>query len=277
MAGWLASPPPLGARSWLRRRPRRGWRKLSAMAHVDLQEELPAARRKQRRDQLVAQIPRWYRPWLHLAVPSSFGVGIMVGCMAVLDRPDPWAWMTIPATWMLANVGEWQAHKHLLHRRSRFAPILYDRHTPEHHVIYVTRDMAMRSTREFRLVLIPAYGIMLVFLSAMLPALALWLAGLPNVAALFIATIMAYVLHYEWLHLAYHLRADHPISRMRIIGWLRNHHAVHHDPSIMQRWNFNVTLPLSDWIMRTSVRDAAEARRRQESAQGPRDENVHPL
>ncbi len=37
----------------------------------------------------------------------------------------------------------------------------------------------------------------------------------------------------------------------RIIRALRTHHARHHDPRLMQRWNFNVTVPLFDAVMGT--------------------------
>ena len=37
---------------------------------------------------------------------------------------------------------------------------------------------------------------------------AIWLAGQPNLAALWVSTVVLYVLSYEWFHLAYHLPAD---------------------------------------------------------------------
>ena len=49
-----------------------------------------------------------------------------------------------------------------------------------------------------------------------------------------------------------------------ILGVLRRHHAWHHTPELMQRWNFNVTVPLADWILRTihpGTRDAAAPER----------------
>jgi sterol desaturase/sphingolipid hydroxylase (fatty acid hydroxylase superfamily) len=160
----------------------------------------------------------------------------------------------------------------LLHRRSKVAPVLYDRHTPEHHMVYVTDDMAIRNRREMRLVLIPAYGILLLFGGVLLPAAALWLAGLRNVALLFVAVEMAYVLSYEWLHLSYHLPEDSVIGRRRLIRLLRRHHAVHHDPRLMQRWNFNVTVPLWDWIQGTLVKSVGEAleRERRQGRHGAR-------
>jgi sterol desaturase/sphingolipid hydroxylase (fatty acid hydroxylase superfamily) len=59
---------------------------------------------------------------------------------------------------------------------------------------------------------------------------------------------------YEWLHLSYHLPASNPIARNGIITWLRQQHAVHHTPELMQRWNFNVTVPFADWVLGTTYR-----------------------
>jgi hypothetical protein len=205
---------------------------------------LPVEERVALRKSLIDATPSWYSPWAHIVQLSL------------------WELLAIPVFYALNNIGEWWAHKHLLHRRHWAAPVLYDQHTPGHHMVYVTDDMAMCDRREFRLVLIPAYGILLIFLANLVPTLALWFAGLHNVALLFTATTMAFVLTYEWLHLAYHLPTSQPIGRMRVIAWLRHHHAVHHDPKLMQRWNFNVTVPFWDWVCRTMVKSAEEAKDR---------------
>jgi hypothetical protein len=223
---------------------------------------LPDPEREALRLKLIEGIPRWYNPWAHLAVPSLFGLGVMAVCVALLVELRWWHLLAVPVTYLVANIGEWRAHKHWLHRRSKIAPVLYDRHTPQHHMIYVTEDMAMRDRREFRLVLIPAYGIFMIFVGVLIPAAGLWLVGLGNVALLFVATEMAYVLSYEWLHLAYHLPKDTFLGRLWLVRVLRHHHAVHHDPRLMQRWNFNVTVPLWDWIKGTMVRSSEEALRR---------------
>lgn len=221
------------------------------MKNADIEAGLPAAEREALRRRLVDGIPGWYRPLLHLAVPSAFGLAIIAACAWLVEGLAWWELSTIAVTFVVSNVNEWRAHKYLLHRRSRLAPVLYDRHTPEHHMVYVTHDMAMKSRREFRLVLIPAYGILLIFVSTLLPATVLWLAGLPNVASLFVATAMIYVLSYEWLHLSYHLPPESFVGRRRLVARLRRHHAVHHDPRLMQRYNFNVTVPLWDWVRGT--------------------------
>jgi hypothetical protein len=214
----------------------------------------PAEREALRR-KLLDAVPGWYRPWAHFAVPSLFGLGIIAACIVLIRDLSAWELVTLPLSFVVSNINEWRAHKYLLHKRSRLAPVLYDRHTPEHHMVYVTEDMAMRERREFRLVLIPAYGIMLIFVGVSVPATGLWLLGLENVALLFVAAQMAYVLSYEWLHLSYHLPPDSFIGRRRLIRRLRRHHAIHHDPRLMQHWNFNVTVPLWDWVRGTIARE----------------------
>jgi hypothetical protein len=230
-------------------------------------------RRDELRRRLVDAIPRWYSPIVHLLLPSLFGLSIMASCIWLLDGLLPLELLTVPATYLLANMGEWRTHRHLLHRRSRVAPVLYDRHTPEHHMVYVSHDMAMHDRREFRLVLIPAYGIVLLFFGILIPATAMWLAGFRNVALLFVATEMGFILSYEWLHLSYHLPADSFIGSLGIVRRLRRHHAVHHDPRLMQRWNFNVTVPLWDWVKGT-ISDDAEAHAAVTRGEQPRSADI---
>jgi hypothetical protein len=214
----------------------------------------PLSRRDRVRAEAVAQIPWWYNPWGHLAFPSLVGLGMIAAAIALLDGPSVWELLTVPVVFVLVNLNEWRIHKHMLHRPSWPLELLFWRHTPEHHVIFIRDDMAMRERREFRLVLIPFYGILAIFVSTLPITTGLWLLVSPNVALLFVATAMGYVVAYEWLHLSYHLPASSPIGRSRLIATLRRHHAMHHTPELMQRWNFNVTVPLADWLLGTTYR-----------------------
>ncbi len=228
-----------------------------------LDQLLPAAERDRLREKL-ANAPGFYNPWVHLSVTTFFGLSLIALGAWLIEDLKWWQVAFGVALFVLSNAAEWRIHKSLLHKRSKLAPVLYDRHTPEHHVIYVTDDMAIRSTREFRLVLIPAWGIMAIFAS-LLPAMAAIWFGFPfrlfsevdqhNLAAVFAIVTMGYVVSYEWLHLSYHLPPDSFVGSLGIIRLLRRHHAIHHDPRLMQRWNFNVTLPLWDLVRRTYVRD----------------------
>lgn len=216
---------------------------------------LPRERREALRAALLAETPRWYVPSIHMLAPSAVGLVLMVVAVALIRDLTAWQLLTVPVVYVLANANEWTIHRIALHQRHPLAPVLYDQHTPKHHMLYITDDMAIRDRREYRLVLIPAYGLFLIFATTLPITATIWWLGFRNVACLYAATGIAYAVSYEWLHLSYHLPQDHPVGRSRLIRALRRHHAIHHDPRLMQRWNLNVTVPLWDTVMRTSVRE----------------------
>jgi hypothetical protein len=220
---------------------------------------------ERRRGDILGNIPAWYSPVLHLAIPSVVGLGVMLGAVSRLHAPAPLDWITVPVTLLGALAFEWRVHQSVLHRRVPGLGLLYDRHEILHHVIFTYDDMAMRSRREWWLVLMPAYAVVLV--AALNAPLTLGISAVfgPNAGCLYLTTAMSFFLSYEWLHLAYHLPADSPIGRLGFIARLREHHRRHHDPRLMKRWNFNVTVPVFDWIRGTiwspEREAAAEARR----------------
>jgi hypothetical protein len=160
---------------------------------------------------------------------------------------------------VISNATEWRAHRDLLHRRTPGFTVLYDRHTPQHHRIFVTWDMAVRESREFARVLIPSYGIFSVFLVTLPITAALAVLRQWDMAMIFVAVCMMYVVSYEWLHASYHAPDASWVGRRALVRRLRRHHAAHHDPRLMQKWNFNVTLPLWDWV-RGTIAPAGAAR-----------------
>ncbi|MCW5835491.1 MAG: sterol desaturase family protein [Labilithrix sp.] len=223
------------------------------------EERRDAVRRK-----ALAEIPWWYSPHAHLAATTGIGVVVLVASVVALARLDPGVrWtdlLVIPAVVLLANYYEWRVHKDVLHKRFWPFEVIYDKHTPMHHMIYVEEDMAVRDVKELRLVLIPAAGVLGIVLAA--APLALGLAHFWSAAAgwLFLLTTSLFMVSYEVLHLCYHAPADSFIGRLGLIRILRAHHARHHDPRLMQRYNFNVTVPLFDWLMGTMAPERGAAR-----------------
>jgi Fatty acid hydroxylase len=207
--------------------------------------------REQFRNEMLATIPRWYSPTGHLLMTTGIGACVVALALFEIENPTLLELLVVPAVFVISNFTEWHAHKNLLHRRFRPLGELYDRHTPQHHRVYRYGDMAIRSWRELRLVLIPAVGVAGIIVAS-LPgaALAGWLFG-NNAGWLFLLTSGAYVTSYELTHLAYHLPADSFVGRRAFVRAMREHHARHHDPRLMQKWNFNVTLPLADLVFRT--------------------------
>lgn len=228
--------------------------------------------RERRRAEIVAHVPDWYRPWLHLAIPSIIGAVVAGAALSRLHALSALDLLAVPVT-LFASFGfEWRVHKYVLHRKVPLLGLIYRRHELMHHVIYTYDDMAMRSGRELWLILMPAYAIVLVFLlNAPFVALIALVFG-QNAALLVLATSMFFFLSYEWLHMAYHQPPESFLGRRRVIQVLREVHRRHHDPALMKRWNFNVTVPVFDWLLgtlwspeRQAIKDAARGRRASES------------
>jgi Fatty acid hydroxylase superfamily len=217
-----------------------------------------ASREEIRRD-LMSRIPRWYSPWLHLAVPAVSGIALIALALSRIQDLRAWEVAFVPVFLALGNVIEWHAHKDLLHQRRWPLQELYYRHTPQHHAIYIAEDMYIRDFRELKFVLLPAYGVLAMAVVTSPVTAALWFAGQRNLAALWLASAIFYLLTYEWFHLAYHLPADGAVGRWRVTKMLRRHHQRHHSPKLMQTWNFNVTIPLWDHVRGTVYRAPEDA------------------
>jgi sterol desaturase/sphingolipid hydroxylase (fatty acid hydroxylase superfamily) len=113
-------------------------------------------------------------------------------------------------------------------------------------------NMEIKSYQELYFVLMPTYAIILAFIGIvplvyLLGCLINWIVGL-----LFLITAMVFFLVYEWLHCIYHLPSNWKIKSNKIIQRLSLNHQKHHAPKGW-RYNFNVTLPIFDYIMKTKI------------------------
>jgi hypothetical protein len=161
-------------------------------------------------------------------------------------------WLAVPVTLIVANLGEYWGHRGPMHRPRRGFGLVFQRHTRQHHRFFVHVAMAYDSARDFKMVLFPPVLLVFFFGGIALPiGLVLFLVASSNIAWLYVASVMAYYLTYEWLHFAHHLPATSPIARLPWMAALRRHHTLHHDPKQMGTCNFNITFPLCDWVFGT--------------------------
>ncbi|HSN89724.1 MAG TPA: sterol desaturase family protein [Anaeromyxobacteraceae bacterium] len=215
--------------------------------------------RAELRAELLGHVPKGYSPWLHLSAMTASGVVLAGAALALLRDVRAWEAWLVPAFVLLGNALEWHVHRDLLHRRTRPVQVLYLRHTPQHHALYPPDDMEVRSSRELRFVLLPAWAVAAILAIVSPFPVALALVGQRNLALLFVATTALYLTAYEWLHLAFHV----PLGRLAGFAPLRaarRHHQVHHASHLKNRWNFNVTFPLWDLLRGTLHRRAAPRR-----------------
>jgi hypothetical protein len=202
------------------------------------------------RASLMAKVPTWYRPSMHLSITAA--ICLIEACVALAMIRDLRGaeLLLIPPALVFLNAFEWFFHRTLMHRRKPWTGI-YRRHTLEHHRIYRWGDMGVRQRRELFYVLMPTSTIAAFAVLSWVFALVPWLILGGNAFWLFLLCEALYVLAYELTHLAYHAPDGHWVKRSGIVRALAEHHSRHHEPKLMQKWNFNITLPLADLIFRT--------------------------
>lgn len=221
---------------------------------------LPARIRRFREQYRDLRIPGYYSGVFHLCFTTVASVAIVVLSILQLDAVTGLEWLTIPATFLYANLAEYLGHRGPMHHPAGFLRLIYERHTLQHHRFFTDEAMQFDSSRDFHAVLFPPV-LMVFFVTAFaVPvwALLVWLFS-ANVAYLFVATAIAYFLNYELLHFAYHTAPDSWVSRLPGMRVLRQLHTRHHDPALMQRYNFNITYPICDALFGTLFRNRVAA------------------
>lgn len=200
-------------------------------------------------------IPANYSGPRHLATTVTVSFAVALLCVLLLDAVRPLEWLTIPLTFLYANLSEYLGHRGPMHRKTRFLGAIFERHTVQHHSFFTEEAGSYDSTQDFRAVLFPP--ILLIFFIgcfAVPVGAVLYFLVSPNVCFLFVLTSVLYFLNYELLHFAYHMDPQSSIGRLPLIGRLRRHHLRHHNRSLMTTYNFNITYPICDYLFGTLYR-----------------------
>lgn len=214
-----------------------------------------------RREYRQRHVGQAYRGQLHLGFTVATCLIVIGACLTRLEDIGIWEWLTIPITFLYANLVEYFGHRGPMHHPRKGLRIIFERHTRQHHRFFRDDAMAFGDSRDFKAVLFPPVLIVFYLVGFALPAglLLAWLAS-PNTAYLFAATAVAYFLNYELLHFAYHTRHGTWIGRLPFMSRLRRLHTLHHHPELMQRYNFNITYPIGDWLFGTLFKSTDQAR-----------------
>ena len=195
---------------------------------------------------------KYYSGPLHLA--TTVGISLLVASMSamMLDKVSPLEWMTVPLTFLYANLIEYLGHRGPMHHKTRFLSEVFKRHSIEHHSFFTNEAATFDSSRDYKAVLFPP--ILLAFFLgcfAMPVGAILYNFVSPNVCFLFVLTAILYFLNYELLHFVYHMDPQSRAGRLPFMSRLRKHHINHHNKSLMTSYNFNITYPICDRIFGT--------------------------
>jgi hypothetical protein len=220
----------------------------------DIQSHTTAADRFVR-DQALEE---GYSPWRHMGRTLAISAALAALGATLAWRAHPIDWVLMPIFFVVANALEWAVHRFPMHRPI-FPRMMYRNHAMSHHIAFTDRNMPIGPVRELGLVMMPWYTMLGLFVVAS-PVMVL--AGVlrgPGLAGVFLLGAVLYFLAYETLHALYHL-TDATLDRLLIgrsavFQRMRAHHARHHILRRMAHVNFNVTVPLMDWVFGTKERD----------------------
>ncbi|CRL52317.1 MULTISPECIES: SRPBCC family protein [unclassified Pseudomonas] len=203
------------------------------------------------RSRYRADIHPLYNPWLHGAFVLIFGVLAIGGFWSTVHQVTPLEWLAVPVTLLFFNFGVYKVHRDLGHHKKRFARMFYARHAGDHHSFFAPGHMTYDSARDWRVILFPAWLIVVHTVVITLPLW--WLLGRfdTNVAGLFGGCLVLGYLTYEVFHACEHLPPGNPVTRLPWIRQMRRLHELHHRRELMQERNFNIVFPLMDYLFGT--------------------------
>jgi hypothetical protein len=205
------------------------------------------------RTELRATAPAGYRWWRHVALVAAFVAAGLAGALSQLGSVGPLEGLWFAGMLLLTNLGEYAVHRRNLHV-PRFPRAVYHRHVVEHHAFFTFERMAVDGWEDLRWVLFPPWALPLLVATVLPIFLAVWSLAPPNLAWLFLLAVVTYYGVYEFLHALAHLPAGHPLAGSRLVRAMTHHHRVHHDPTLMRRYNFNFAVPIFDWLFGTTYR-----------------------
>ena len=212
----------------------------------------------QTRQQLRRGVPCFYNPHLFFGLTNLLGSVAIYYAAQWLENVKPLEWLTIPAVFFFANFVEYNFHRGPMHNRRRWLDIVFKRHALTHHAYFPHDHMGFEAGKDAYLVFFPFWVIFLLFGLAAPVFFLAWFLTNGNVAGLFLIVAVSYFLLYEWLHLLYHLPEGSKLGELKLIRTLKRHHQAHHNPALMNDYNFNITFPLWDWVRGTVYRQVEQ-------------------
>ena len=113
---------------------------------------LPARIRRFREQYRELRIPDYYSGVFHLGFTSVASVAVVVFSILQLHSVTALEWLTIPATFLYANLAEYLGHRGPMHHPAGFLRLIYERHTLQHHRFFTDEAMQFDSSRDFHAV-----------------------------------------------------------------------------------------------------------------------------
>ena len=209
-----------------------------------------------RKEYRATEIGANYSGRLHFWFTTLWCLALIMGCILNIHQPTWKELLIIPIGFIYINFIEYVGHKGPMHHRIKKLDKVFIRHTLQHHQFFTYDNFSFDSSEDIKAVLFPPVLLLFFFIGFTLPiGFLFYFIWSKNAALLFVVTIFAYYLNYEWLHFSYHLPDTHFVSKLPFIKTLRKLHHTHHNTQLMNKYNFNITYPFFDILLGTYYKE----------------------
>ncbi len=197
-------------------------------------------------------LPSSYSGALHLILSILGALGLIVLASTQIKRRSYGDLLFIPIAFLIANVVEYLAHRFLLHRPIKYFMVAFKEHTILHHSFFTHDAIEIETSKDFHRVLFsPSAVFFFIFIIGTPIFLMIAHFTHPSIGWISFIVGVSYYMFYEMVHTICHLHDHHWAFKIPGARFLKRFHQSHHNPKLMQQYNFNVLLPVSDWLFRT--------------------------
>ncbi len=199
-------------------------------------------------------LPRRYSPFFHIGFNFLVLTGSIIFCLLNIKNWDGKEISLFAGFVTFNSLVVYLNHRYPMHHRYKFLKAYYWFHTQQHHNLFNEDDSTVRDFRDIYMILFPP-SLVGFFAFVYVPALSYGLYYFTDsqLAFLFALSIYSYFLLYEVIHLASHSNETNWWYKIPGISKMFWHHRKHHDPKIMNENNFNIVLPIWDYIFRSKL------------------------
>lgn len=200
-------------------------------------------------------IPKYYSALVHVGFNFLLLAILVIGHFLLIEQ---WNWHVLGVfifVIFLGNVVVFFVHKYPLHQRLKIWTFPYDSHTVEHHRYYTSDNITCIDSRDFYVIFFPMFVV--AGFAILIQPFFFYLNSLmigKDLAHAFAGATAGYFLIYEFFHWASHLPEKHFLMKNPWIKYMREHHRIHHNPKLMNRFNFCIVYPFMDILMGTKYR-----------------------
>lgn len=174
-----------------------------------------------------------------------------------------------------ASFCEWILHKYLMHRPLGKLVYAYKAHALVHHRIFkADHSYHLQDDKDKHTIPMAWWNGPVLIILFTIPSCLLLLTDMHNkywIPLMISIALALYYGTYEFLHWCMHLPKKRRLELWRIFRKLNGHHLLHHR---YPHRNFNVVIPLADWILGTLV---SRSQTRFNQARGPAVPDVQPI